>query len=89
MRISELCTLRSKDVNLYDGSILIYGKGNKERRIQIGNDAVIRILEEYKNNFCNEINSCKHFFANQNGTKPKFLAIKEFNSTDSFTTIIS
>lgn len=67
MRISELCTLRSKDVNLYDGSILIYGKGNKERRIQIGNDAVIRILEEYKSNFCNEINSCKHFFANQNG----------------------
>ena len=67
MRISELCTLRNQDVNLYDGSILIYGKGNKERRIQIGNDAVIRILEEYKNNFCNEINSCKHFFANQNG----------------------
>lgn len=67
MRISELCTLRSNDVNLYDGSILIYGKGNKERRIQIGNDDVIRILEEYTNNFCDEIDSCKHFFANQNG----------------------
>lgn len=67
MRISELCTLKSKDVNLYDGSILIYGKGNKERRIQIGNNAVIRILQEYKNDFYKEIDSCKHFFANQNG----------------------
>lgn len=67
MRISELCTLKSKDVNLYDGSILIYGKGNKERRIQIGNNAVIRILQEYKNDFYKEIDSCKLFFANQNG----------------------
>lgn len=34
MRISELCSLKDKDVNLYDGIVLIYGKGNKERRIQ-------------------------------------------------------
>lgn len=51
MRISELCTLKSSDVNLSDGTILIYGKGDKERLIQIGNDSVIRILKEYKNNF--------------------------------------
>lgn len=67
MRISELCTLGNNDVNLYDGSILIYGKGDKERRIQIGNNAVIRILEEYKNAFHTEIEMCKHFFANQSG----------------------
>ena len=67
MRISELCTLKNEDVNLYEGIILIYGKGDKERRIQIGNDAVIHILEEYKNDFQTEIESCKHFFANQSG----------------------
>lgn len=67
MRISELCTLKSDDVNLYDGIILIYGKGDKERRIQIGNDAVIHILEEYRNDFHTEIKNCKHFFANQSG----------------------
>lgn len=66
MRISELCSLHPEDINLYDGTILIYGKGNKERRIQIGNDAVIDILEKYRNEFTNEINKCKHFFANQN-----------------------
>lgn len=67
IRISELCTLKSNDVNLIDGTILIYGKGGKERRIQIGNDAVIRILKEYKINFNTEIKNCNHFFANQSG----------------------
>ena len=67
MRISELCALNSNDVNLYDGTILIYGKGDKERRIQIGNNDVIHILEEYKNEYHREIKRCKHFFANQSG----------------------
>ena len=67
MRISELCTLKSEDVNLYDGTILIYGKGDKERRIQIGNDTVLSILEEYKTDFKTEIKSCNHFFANHSG----------------------
>ena len=67
MRISELCSLKDKDVNLYDGIVLIYGKGDKERRIQIGNSSVIQILEEYKSNFCAEIKTCQHFFANQSG----------------------
>jgi integrase/recombinase XerD len=67
MRISELCTLNSNDVNLHDGIILIYGKGDKERRIQIGNEAVINILKEYKNDFQSEIKKSNHFFANQSG----------------------
>ena len=68
MRISELCTLKYDDVNLYDGTILIYGKGDKERRIQIGNKSVIQILKEYRSDFNPQISQCSHFFANQNGT---------------------
>lgn len=67
MRISELCSLKDSDVNLYDRNILIYGKGSKERKIQIGNDDVIHILEEYKNKFQTEIQNCKHFFVNKEG----------------------
>lgn len=67
MRISELCALKNNDVNLFDGTILIYGKGDKERLIQIGNDAVIRILKEYKSNYYSEIKNCNRFFANQSG----------------------
>lgn len=67
MRISELCALKLNDVNLYDRTILIYGKGAKERRIQIGNDDVIRTLEEYRSDFATEIQKCNHFFVSQSG----------------------
>ncbi|MBD5516144.1 MAG: tyrosine-type recombinase/integrase [Lachnospiraceae bacterium] len=67
MRISELCALKSGDVNLYDRTILIYGKGAKERRIQIGNDDVIRILETYREQFRSEIQGCGYFFINLSG----------------------
>lgn len=67
MRISELCSLGINDIDLREQSILIYGKGSKQRRIQIGNDDVLQILNEYKNEFNAEMHKCKHFFANQNG----------------------
>ena len=67
MRISELCSLPPNNVNLYDGTLLIYGKGNKERRIQLGNEAVIDLLRKYNDEFFNEIQKSNHFFANQNG----------------------
>ena len=67
MRISELCSIKPHDINLSTGTILIYGKGNKERRINIGNEQVISILKEYRSEFSPEINMCGHFFANQYG----------------------
>ena len=67
IRISELCSLKSCDVNLNDNFILIYGKGSKERKLQIGNDNVLKTLNEYKNTFSKEIENCGHFFANQSG----------------------
>ena len=67
IRISELCSLQVNDVNLYEHTVLIYGKGAKERMIQLGSDAVIRILMEYQTVFHEQIHTCGHFFANQNG----------------------
>lgn len=68
MRISELCALKNDDINLYDGTILIYGKGDKERRIQIGNESVINILQEYKDTFHKEHLDNNDFFINQSGS---------------------
>ena len=68
MRISELCSLKINDVNLYDRTVLIYGKGAKERLIQIGNDDVAKILNTYKSTFLTKMQKCHHFFANPNGT---------------------
>lgn len=64
MRISELCSLRPSAVSLYDRTILIYGKGAKERRIQIGNDDVMKILKEYAREYQTEIDLCGFFFIN-------------------------
>ena len=68
MRISELCNLSPSDVNLNDNIVLIYGKGAKERKMQIGNTNVVNILIEYKNIYSSEISKCNHFFVNQSGT---------------------
>lgn len=67
IRISELCSLKKDDVNLQEQSILIYGKGAKERRLQIGNENVIHALENYRAEFLPQIQKCNFFFANQNG----------------------
>lgn len=67
MRISELCTLKISDVNLYDRYILIYGKGSKERKIQIGNEDVSHVLTTYKKAFEEEMRGCNYFFVNQAG----------------------
>jgi integrase/recombinase XerD len=67
MRISELCSLGINDINLDNGTILIFGKGSKERMLQIGNVEVINILKEYHADFLHECENCGNFFANQSG----------------------
>lgn len=68
IRISELCSLKETDVNLTERAILIYGKGSKERIVQIGNDAVADILNRYRTAFLPAIQSNNRFFVNQNGS---------------------
>lgn len=65
IRITELCSLKEFDINLYEKTLLIYGKGSKERKLQIGNEEVVTILQEYKKNFIREIQTCNYFFVNQ------------------------
>lgn len=68
IRISELCSLKYSNINLTDGTILIYGKGDKERYLQLASDDVIHILTEYRRSFSTETASSSHFFVNQSGT---------------------
>lgn len=68
MRISELCALKPVDVDLQDRTILVYGKGAKERRIQIGSEAVLEILKTYCNEYREVMQKSKHFLVNQSGT---------------------
>ena len=76
MRISELCNLKSSDVDLHDATIRIYGKGSKERMIQIGNSDVIKMLKKYAEEYISEINKCGYFFVNPNATSISDQAIR-------------
>lgn len=76
MRISKLCSLKAGDISLSDRSLLIYGKGNKERRMQIGNDDVLHVLAEYHNTFHNKSTSNGVFFINQNQTPVSDQAVR-------------
>ncbi len=65
MRISELCSLKPSDIDLENNSVLIYGKGSKERILQLGNPEVINALNVYQKTFKSEIASCGYFFVNR------------------------
>jgi len=65
MRISELCSLKPSDINFENGNILIYGKGAKERILQIGNSEVLAALLTYKEEFKDDISTCGYFFVNR------------------------
>lgn len=66
IRISELCSLHSDDVDLNNGKIKIYGKGSKERIIQIGNVATMQSLIKYQSEFSDKIFLNGYFFINSN-----------------------
>lgn len=65
MRISELCSLKPTDIDLENNTVLIYGKGAKERILQLGNPDVLSALISYQDTFKNEINYCGYFFVNK------------------------
>lgn len=65
MRISELCSLKPSDIDLENNTVLIYGKGAKERILQLGNPEVISALILYQNTFKEDIDICGYFFVNR------------------------
>ena len=69
MRISELCTLTTEQIDFNDYIIKIYGKGSKERLIQICNQNVQELLKKYNQSFKFEIANNKFFFINRLGNR--------------------
>lgn len=65
MRISELCSLTNKQINFSDYIIKIYGKGSKERLIQICNKNVQNLMDEYRREFDFELKNYDYFFINR------------------------
>ena len=65
VRVSELCTLGYDDVRLEEGEIKIYGKGAKERFVQIANPNVLGALHCYQEAYKDVITQSGAFFVNR------------------------
>lgn len=63
-RISEICSLKVEDVDIYSRQIKILGKGNKERIVEVENNDVINILHKYIKINKNNLSKNNYFFLN-------------------------
>ena len=66
VRISELCNIKLKDINLQEKSLKIVGKGSKERILYVGNTDVIELCQTYMQLYRENID-CEYFFLNKFG----------------------
>lgn len=64
-RVSEICTLTPESVDLINHTVKIFGKGSRERIIQIENPDVLKALNRYYNTFCEDISKSGFFFVNK------------------------
>ncbi|MEL7148607.1 MAG: tyrosine-type recombinase/integrase, partial [Bacteroidota bacterium] len=67
MRVSELCNLQFKDFDLDSGSILVLGKGRKQRLIQVCNESVLRLMRLYRSKVETDSAVPERFFINRLG----------------------
>ncbi len=65
IRVSELCALQCSDVRLDEGEIKIYGKGAKERFVQIANPEVLKALRCYQEQYRDIMIQAGAFFVNR------------------------
>ena len=54
IRVSELCNIKLKDIDLLEKKLKIFGKGSKERILYLGNSNVVQLCQMYLtyNNTC-------------------------------------
>lgn len=64
-RVSEICTLTPDAIDLENHMLKIFGKGSKERIIQIENLDVLKALKNYSSVFQDDISCAGFFFVNK------------------------
>lgn len=69
IRVSELCNLKIDDVNLIEGTLIIYGKGARERVVQISNQDILDIIKKYISAFEFQVQQTGYLFINRLGNK--------------------
>lgn len=68
MRISELCNLHTDNIEWGNQTVRIYGKGSKERLLQLSDGPVMDALKAYSDIFYKEMMKTGYYFVNKNCT---------------------
>lgn len=67
MRVSEVCNLKFQDINLKNGCVKVFGKGSKERIIQICQSETMSIIKRYYQLHKSRMKQESYFFINRLG----------------------
>jgi integrase/recombinase XerD len=67
IRVSELCRLSPKNLSITGGQLrlLIFGKGSKERMIEVDMQESVKLIEKYLSIFQSEIEASDHILVNR------------------------
>lgn len=69
LRVSELCTLNRRDIDFEQGTVRIFGKGAKERIIQLTNPDTVAALATYRELYRDHTQNTDFFFCNRLGNR--------------------
>ena len=64
IRVSELCNIKLKDIDLLEKKLKIFGKGSKERILYLGNSNVVQLCQMYLT-YNNTFKKNEYFFLNK------------------------
>ena len=67
VRVSELCGVKLSEIDLSKGSVIIHGKGNRDRVVHLTNPETKLLLHEYYFFYKSTIKSLDYFFINRRG----------------------
>lgn len=81
MRVSELCSLSYSSLDLQNGVIKIFGKGAKERIIQVSNPDVLAAVSSYYCAFSDQIHEVGWFFVNRLGNRLSDQSVRNMINT--------
>lgn len=68
-RVYEVSNIRKECIDLSSGVIRIMGKGGKERYVQIGEPAIVKLLKQYYHENIDAITASGYFFVNCRGNR--------------------
>ena len=65
----EISNLKIQDIDLDNGIIKLFGKGSKERYVQIGSQEILELVKEYYRLNRQKIDKSGFFFVNRHGKR--------------------